>query len=179
MNTGDKNVIVNIQPFSGIPDEYVAYVYDELKKVYPFISLRKPIKLPELAYNSHRNRYRADSLIRFLKSRTPDGEVTIGLTRKDISYTKGEIADYGIMGLGYMPGQACVVSCFRLNKEKIKIQLFKVTIPELGHTQGLPHCRVKTCYMRSAEGKNHTDEEDGFCKDCKKFLVSKGWKFEN
>jgi archaemetzincin len=30
--------------------------------------------------------------------------------------------------------------------------------------------------MRDAEGKNPTNEEKEFCKDCKKQLQKKGWK---
>ena len=130
-----------------------------------------------MAYYPKRNRYRADSLINFLSKHTPDGHITIGLTTKDISTTKGAIADWGVMGLGFCPGKACIVSTFRLSKDQKLMQLFKVAIHELGHTQGLPHCSVKTCFMRDAEGRNPTNEEKEFCPTCKAFLISKGWQF--
>ena len=58
------------------------------------------------------------------------------------------------------------------------MQLFKVSIHELGHTQGLPHCVVKYCFMRDAEGRNPTNDEKDFCPACKTFLKQKGWNFE-
>ena len=174
-----KAIIIDIQPYSDLSEKYVTYVKNELSKIYPNIIIKKTIPLPKRAFYSKRNRYRADSLINILRQATPAGHVTIGLTSKDISDTKGNIPDYGIMGLGYQPGSACVVSTFRLTKTNLSEQLFKVSIHELGHTQGLPHCPVKTCFMRDAEGKNHNDEEKEFCPKCKAHLVSKGWSFTN
>ena len=80
------------------------------------------------------------------------------------------------MGLGYTPGQACVVSTYRLAASGRDSQLYKVAVHELGHTQGLQHCKDTTCFMRDAEGGNHLDAEKGFCPDCKRFLRNKGWR---
>jgi archaemetzincin len=117
-------------------------------------------------------------LIDFLGKHTPNGHVSIGITHKDISATKDEYADWGVMGLGFCPGNACVVSTFRLSKAEKQEQLFKVAIHELGHTQGLPHCEEKTCFMRDAEGGNPTGEEKEFCPHCKDYLLKKGWIFK-
>jgi len=171
----NEPIVIHLQPFNGIPKSNVTFVHDELQKIYPHIEVNESIALPEAAYYKERNRYRADSLIKFLGTITPKGHVTIGLTDKDISHTKGKIQDYGIMGLGYQPGSSCVVSTFRLSKANLLEQFFKLSIHELGHTQGLPHCSVKTCLMRDAKGKNHIDEITGFCSNCKKHLSSKGW----
>jgi len=170
-----KSTIIDIQPFEGIPENLVNHVYTELCKIHPRVTLLKPIALLKRAYYAPRNRYRADTLIYLLRSTTKDGHVTMGLTNKDISSDKGKIIDYGIMGLGYQPGKACVVSPFRLSKKNLNEQFFKVAIHELGHTQGLPHCPNKTCLMTDAEGKNNTDDEKGFCEKCKAFLIAKGW----
>lgn len=172
-----KLIIIDLQPFDDIPEKQVTFVYEELLKIHPNIVIYPPIKLPAAAYYKTRKRYRADTLINYLRQRTAEGHVTIGLTGKDISSTKEKIEDYGIMGLGYQPGRSCVVSTFRLSKDNLHSQLFKLSIHELGHTQGLAHCRVKTCFMRDAEGKNHTDEENDFCFKCKKYLLKRGWIF--
>lgn len=88
----------------------------------------------------------------------------LGLTKVDISVTKygddGEIKapehkykDWGIFGLGFRPGASCVVSNYRLkhsNKQKYIDRLKKVTLHELGHNLGLPHCPDKHCFMRDA-----------------------------
>lgn len=173
----EKGKSLFIQPFKNMPEEDVSYVMTEIKRKLPNLILKKEINYPAAAFNKERNRYRADSLIKFLAQQTPDGHVTIGLTNLDISTTKDGVKDWGVMGLGYQPGKACVASTFRLSKENRKIQLYKVAIHELGHTYGLPHCPVKTCFMRDAEGKNPTNEEIEFCPDCKSTLLNEGWKF--
>lgn len=175
----NKEMVILVQPFNDLQPESVRFVTNEIKKIYPNVKLLDPIDLPKNAYYKERKRYKADSIIKFLSKNTEESFVTIGLTSKDISTTKGKIKDFGIMGLGYRPGKACVASNFRLNKEKINEQLFKIAIHELGHTQGLEHCSEKTCFMRSAEGKNPTDEEIDFCKKCKTFLINKNWKFNS
>ena len=103
------------------------------------------------------------------------GNITIGITDKDISSSMHGVDDWGVMGLSYIPGRACVISSFRLKKNNLSDQLFKVAIHELGHAQGLDHCANKTCFMRDAEGKNTTDQEKQFCPKCKAFLINKGW----
>lgn len=171
-------LIIDIQPFDDIPEKYVNFVFAELSRIYPNVQLKKTIPLPQRAFYEKRKPYRADTLINYLRGFTPNGHVTLGMTSKDISTTKNEIKDYGVMGLGYQPGRSCVVSYFRLSKkEDVFVQFFKLSIHELGHTQGLPHCPVKTCFMRDAEGKNHTNEEKEFCTSCKTHLISRGWNF--
>jgi len=170
-------ITINLQPFSDIGKEDADYVLNELEKVYPNVMLQFPIELPRSAFYKARNRYRADSLIHFLNDHTTKDHVTIGLTGEDISTTKDAIEDWGVMGLGFCPGKACIASTFRLSKTEKRMQLFKVAIHELGHTQGLPHCPVKYCFMKDAEGHNPTNDEKDFCVDCKKYLTKKGWTF--
>ena len=177
-DTVENKLTIDVLPFNDISKETVNRVFIELKKIYPNIELKQPMALPKSAYYLPRNRYRADSLIRFIKNITPKDHVTIALTSKDISATKGKISDYGIMGLGYRPGNACVVSTYRLSNENKFTELFKYCLHELGHTSGLPHCPEKTCFMRDAEGGNPTNEETDFCTKCKSHLISKGWLFE-
>ncbi|WP_228464848.1 matrixin family metalloprotease [Chryseobacterium antibioticum] len=174
-----KPMTILIQPFKDFSSENVKQTAGEIRKIYPSVKVLEPIDFPENAYYKARNRYRADSIIKFLDNHTKEGFVTIGLTSKDISVTKGKIKDYGIMGLGYRPGKACIASTFRLNKKNRDEQFFKIAIHELGHTQGLKHCPEKTCFMRDAEGGNPTDEETDFCKKCKTFLINKNWKFNS
>jgi len=130
-------------------------------------------EMPDAAYYAPRKRYRADTLIHWMSSRAKDNEVYAGITMQDISTTKGDNPDYGVMGLGFKPGKACVASSFRLRDKK---NFFKVLIHELGHTAGLPHCPEKTCFMRDAEGRDPTGEEKEFCTKCKSYLKEKGWK---
>jgi len=175
MNLRTTPVTIDIQPFDDASKEQVDYVCREIKKIYPKVELKTAIAIPAKAYYKPRNRYRADSLVGYLNKKTPSGHVTMALTTKDISWTKGAVKDYGIMGLGLCPGTACVASTYRLSKTNTLDQLYKIAIHELGHTQGLKHCPAKACFMRDAEGKNHTNELSEFCGSCKKQLIEKGW----
>ncbi len=170
-----SGIQIAIQPFDDFPVERAEAVLNGLKSVYGNTVLLFPTALPRKAYYPARNRYRADTIIDWLSELANGNQVIVGLTTKDISASKGEYADWGIMGLGQCPGNSCVVSSFRL-KNLCDSQLFKVVIHELGHTQGLEHCPVESCFMRDAEGRNTTDEEFDFCPACKKRLRSKGWK---
>lgn len=173
-----KPMTILVQPFDDMKEEQVNFITRKIQEIYPHIKVldRKPIF--KEAFYEPRNRYRADTIIRKLSVDTEKGFVTLGLTNKDISVSKGKtIKDFGVMGLGYRPGKACVASSFRLNPKKKLEQHFKIAIHEIGHTQGLPHCPNKTCFMRDAEGGNPTDELVDFCPKCKTFLNSKNWKF--
>ncbi len=132
--------------------------------------------LPKLAYYAPRNRYRADKLIAWLRETRPASvDFVMGLTASDISHTKGEIADYGIMGLAYNPGRSGVVSTFRVgkgakDKAHVADRYSKLVLHELGHNFGLPHCpNAKHCLMRDACGKVKTldSEEKTVCENCK------------
>lgn len=170
------STIVYVQPFSDLPAPELAYVIKELKKVYSNIQVVSATDLPKSAYYPPRSRYRADSIITWLHRKTKPGAVTIGLTSKDISTSKGKHKDWGVMGLGYRPGNACVASSYRLHKNRRNQELFMTAVHELGHTQGLPHCPNKTCFMRDAEGGGFTGLEKAFCPECKQVLVNRGWK---
>lgn len=171
--------ILEIQPMSQVSESVINDLFSDLKKYYPQVRIRKKIPLPQAAYYAPRKRYRADSILNYLDRNTRNGIITIGLTEKDISTTNEAGKDWGIMGLGKCPGKVCIISSYRLTKNLVREQLFKVAIHELGHTQGLNHCEVKSCYMRDAKGKNPTNEEKGFCEACMSYMVAKGWKLDH
>lgn len=115
-----------IQPFNGIDTNDLNYVTTELRKIIPSIKINASQPIPATAYYAARGRYRADSIIRILSASSKENEVIIGLTLFDISTNKAEIKDWGVMGLGYCPGKACVASSFRLSPQKRQQQFFKV-----------------------------------------------------
>ncbi len=169
----EKNYRVKIIPLGNIDKKTVDRLVKNLSVVLPATELVSAEPMPAHAYYKPRNRYRADSIIMWLRNRVVKDEIWIGITSQDISTTKADNPDSGVMGLGYQPGNSCVASDYRLKHKK---SLFKVAIHELGHTAGLPHCPEMNCYMRDAKGGNPTDEETGFCKSCKKHLLNKGWR---
>ena len=176
-NESNKNQkVIVIQPLGSFKIEQSKKILAEIKVINPNVVLRPNISFPKNSYYKPRNRYRADSIIKSLKNTIGNDSVIVGLSNSDISTTKNEIKDWGVMGLGYRPGKACVVSDFRLPAKNKNQQFYKLVLHELGHTAGLPHCAIKTCLMRDAEGGNPLDEEKDFCNNCKNFLKSKGWQ---
>lgn len=157
-------------------DHYFAQAKKEIAQFYnaEIVDLGEKA-LPKLAYYAPRNRYRADKLIAWLWDTRPDSiDFIMGLTASDISHTKGDIADYGIMGLAYNPGRSGVVSMFRVgkgakDKGQIADRYSKLVLHELGHNFGLPHCAsAKHCLMRDACGtvKTLDSEEKAVCEKC-------------
>lgn len=128
--------------------------------------------LPKSAWYAPRRRYRAEKLLDHLETLIPDEPTStriLGLTKKDISTTKGKFEDWGIFGLGNMPGQAAVVSSHRLqrkakNKAHLRKRVVNTAIHEVGHTLGLDHCteHAQKCPMQDAEGGiANTDSSTG------------------
>ncbi len=147
-------------------------------------------KIPPSAFVQVKSpRYRADSLLRDLRRIKPGSvDYIIGLTSYDISATKkgrdGEIrkpvskySDWGIFGLGYRPGPACVVSTYRLksNPDLFLSRLKKICVHELGHNFGLEHCETKTCLMQGANETILTIDNSDFslCEKCSNHLNNK------
>lgn len=166
--------IVILQPLQFGDTKMLTYLKDSVEKFYPVeIIIADAVNFPANSYYKPRNRYRADSTIKWLKQIKPDSARTIvGITNEDISVNKGAHTDYGVMGLGYKPGKACVVSTFRLRKTAVsnkhfQQRLFKVVVHEMGHNFGLHHCPNETCIMVNAEGQMKLDHEKDLCNSCK------------
>lgn len=166
---------IAIQPLGKMPAAQVEKVKAGILALYAMKVEVLPAKpLPKEAYYEPRERYKADKLLDLLDQETgADFTKVIGLTTQDISSRKGEIADWGIFGLGQLGGRACVVSTYRLHAGKASEPVFqsrlaKVSIHELGHTFGLDHCPNTGCFMNDGAGKIATvdAESDKPCPDC-------------
>lgn len=177
-NVATSSPIIQLQPLGKFATADLQYLKDSIERFYPVqIQICPSQPLPTQAYYAPRNRYRADSIIAWLKLQKPDSIRTIvGLTTVDVSTTKAKFKDYGVMGLGYQPGPSCVISTFRLQSQtksykQIQQRLFKVVAHELGHNFGLKHCPNQHCIMVDAEGKMKLDGEKDLCANCKAQLT--------
>lgn len=178
----NPKITVGIYPLGGFKMELMKMIKSEIETFYNFkVVILEGSPLPAHAYYKARNRYRADSLLRYLLQVRPEEiDYIMGLTHKDISCTNGKYADWGIFGYGYMPGKSCVVSDFRL-KGNIKStahfheRLSKIALHELGHNLGLDHCTSENCFMNDANGTINTvdAEPKRLCNKCSAFLNKK------
>ena len=173
-----KTYKINLQPFGQVDKILIKDLVKELNdSVNASINLIPAVPFPKNAYYSPRKRYIADSMIKYLQNKSVNGAYYIGLTNRDISTFKEVTINWGVMGLGYQPGNACMVSSFRIKGKNGKLQerFYKVVVHELGHNFGLSHCENAGCYMMDAEGKMKMDEEHFFCKKCWYFLEQKSF----
>jgi archaemetzincin len=168
--------LVVLQPLS-YNSKLLSALKDSIPTYYPVaVTLADAVSLPASAWYTPRQRFKADSLLPFLLARKPqNARVIAGITDKDISIKKGTNPDYGVMGLGLQPGDACVISIFRLQKGSpssslLFQRLLKTVLHEIGHNFGLPHCPNRHCIMADAEGGLNQDNETGLCEACKKKL---------
>lgn len=182
----NTKTIITIQPLNSFPKNLQDTVKQAIEKFYGFDVIKnKDINIPSEFYTTIKSpRYRADSIIHYLRTTKPDSvNYIIGLTTTDISTTKkdkkgnmkkpiSKYRDWGIFGLGFRPGTSCVVSTFRLKHKENTIsisRLKKVAMHELGHNLGLSHCPNKNCFMQDAAEtiKTIDNVEINLCQDCK------------
>jgi len=175
--------VVYVQPLGkALPDADVEMVVKAMRAFYAIDIKQLPrVELPKSAFYPKRNRYRAEKLLDFLKPRLPsDGYRVLGLTGVDISTTKGNIDDWGILGLATIDGVACVLSAFRCKRlatgpEHARIRLGKVAVHEMGHTFGLEHCPNRGCLMEDGGGSVLTcDREYDLCSESRAQLIRAG-----
>ena len=178
-NQGKKETIA-IQPFTGIDKNLI----QEIKKgMIQYLAVEITVleikKLPPSAFYKTRQRYIADSLLRFLRSLKQDeADRIIGITSFDISTRKKPYQNWGVMGLGYCPGESCIISSYRVkptsgNYHHFINRMIILALHELGHTYSLPHCPVKNCIMNDAEGKMKLDDTKTYCVKCSRVLLRK------
>ena len=168
---------IALLPFNGVDTYLVSKIRKGVEnKLNVLVTVLDPIHLPDHAFYKPRQRYIADSLLVFLEEVNAQRyEKIIGLTTKDISTRKKAYENWGVLGLGYCPGKACIVSTFRAGKKKVSPKDFErrmvtLSLHELGHTYGLEHCAVSDCLMKDAQGKMALDDGDSYCENCSYYL---------
>lgn len=176
--SASEKLVVHMIPLGDVPLVDLETADKGLRAQAPFlvkIEERRP--LPESA-RTEKARYSADALLAYLQkvSAKPRDKV-LGVTDIDIVTEKNGSPNWGILGLGDIAGKTCVISTFRIrrkwepgggaNEALVRERLWKISIHELGHTLGLPHCPNKGCLMQDAHGTVKTvDDEHDLCTDC-------------
>lgn len=182
---GVEELVIAVQPLGAVPKDVLDSVQAAITREHGATASLIPRRdLPINAFTNVRApRYRADSLIAWLREIKPDSaDLIIGITGQDISITKVDSTgavkepawkyrDFGIFGLGYMGGPSCVVSTYRLgdgNSAQFFDRLKKIAVHEVGHNRSLPHCPDPKCVMRSAKERMSSVDEagPGLCEAC-------------
>jgi archaemetzincin len=171
--------VLYLQPLGkAIEDADVEAVKRGIVEFYGLeVKILPRVPLPKSAWYPPRRRWRAEKILEFLNEKIPeDGMRILGLTADDISTTKGSYDDWGVLGLGELPGKSGVISSFRARRraaDKLvpRERLAKVAVHEIGHTLGLDHCPTEGCLMHDAEGSvTSCDVEFDLCPRCREKL---------
>ena len=182
----NQNKQVGIQVLGAFDNSLIDSLSNSILEVYGFeVALLTKQDLPEYAFTNVKSpRYRADKIIKNLRVDIPDSiDFVLGLIRKDISTTKKDkngnvlepaykYEDWGVFGLGYRPGESCVVSTFRIKnvkRQKLVERFQKICIHEIGHNLGLKHCPNENCVMRDAAESIKTIDnvQLNLCESCR------------
>jgi archaemetzincin len=166
-----------ILPLADIPDKRIQLLARELRLFYGMkIGVLPRKAMPENSRLKSTDRYSAPAILEWLKKQKPTNyDRILGVTTRDIYTRKGPYPHWGIFGLGYKPGDACIVSEFRLKQFGNNTDTFLtlVTLHEIGHNLGLPHCaKHPSCLMNDAKGKAKTlfSEKKWLCSNCRTLL---------
>ena len=172
------SITIGIMPLDPVDSELTGILRNEIQFFYKYNTvILAEQDLPVFAYYELRNRYIADSLLKFLQQVKPQNiTYLIGVTESDIctdNPPKG--SHWGVFGLGSMPGTTCVISTKRVKPtskswEHFTLRMTKIALHEIGHNFGIDHCTNHSCLMEDAEGTITTvdREQKALCVNCRK-----------
>ena len=153
---------VCVQPLGEHDAALPAPIGRGLRQVYGFrVRTLTARALPADAWYPARARHRADALLQHLLFDVLPGtdgcHALLGLTGVDISASRGEHLDWGVLGLAFYGQRVAVVSSYRLragvDRRDATTRAVKVAIHELGHVVGIPHRDDgPACVMNDAVG---------------------------
>lgn len=121
----------------------------------------------EGGFDPRRGQWRAESMLErcVIPDASPDS-YAVGLTTKDLYVPSLNF----VFGLAVRESGAAIVSLHRLmegSKETVVTRIAKETIHEVGHLEGLAHCRDERCVMWFSDTLAETDRKSAeFCSEC-------------
>lgn len=171
-----RDARVSVQPMGSFDPALFDQIADGLSaELGVAVQREQAIDMPQSAYYARNRRYRAERLLDFLRARVraPVNRI-LGVTELDISTTAHGVYDWGILGLGDLPGPACTISMFRCRRNardaaQVRFRMVTTCVHEVGHTLGLDHCPSPRCLMADARGTVRTiDNSTGrLCNRCR------------
>lgn len=175
-----RKIVVHLVPLGDVPQLDLEVAAEGMRAHAPLsVSLEPREALPDAAKTKEKGRFSADALLSFLQKITAGaGEKVLGVTDVDIVTPKNGVANWGVLGLGAIDGKACVISTHRMRRKwepgggapetLVRERLWKISLHEIGHTLGLPHCPNAGCLMEDAQGTVKTvDAETALCATCR------------
>jgi len=167
-----KERVIFIRPLGNVNPEYVSFVKSSIEDFYGFkCKVLSKVEVSDDILSKSKKRCDANKILTKFKT---DSNIVL-ITERDICQKRGKVDEYGIIGLGFCPGKVCVISTCRIKNKVTKKSFFnrlkKVTLHEMGHNLGIPHCsNSDKCLMNDARGTVKTiDKENLFiCDKCVK-----------
>jgi archaemetzincin len=170
---------VGILPVGQVNIVVLQNLSEMLAKTFPdtfFSILTKSLPLNEKTYNKTRKQHNSNIILANLKIRAEKekkhfhrilGVIDADIYVPDLNYVFGE---------AYNPGNAALISLWRLKPEFYKekpiektldTRVLKEAMHELGHTLGLQHCYQSMCVMHFSNSIFDTDKKQNvFCDEC-------------
>ena len=151
---------ISIVVIGEFPKKDVVFVQNKLKKFYNCkVNILPKIDIPVNCKVKGLQKYSSVKIVALT-------EVDICTDRK----LNGKIfKNWGVIGLSLLGTKSCVVSNKRMETNYYG-KLEKVSIHEIGHSLGIPHCESNSrCLMNDAKGKGSKIDEEllWMCDDCK------------
>ncbi|MEP6465697.1 MAG: matrixin family metalloprotease [Parafilimonas sp.] len=188
LSKNNSNKIVAILPLSISDENELLSIKDQISNYFHVrVIILQQQTMPQDFESNYEDMYSADLILSFLSKIANDSIVeVIGLTHKDI-YVTDELkikvnGNYkklphqkDVFGLGYIYGNACIISDYRLtsqNEDLLNNRIRKVVFHEIGHNLGLEHCSNDSCLMSESNGNITVLNKPGgdFCENCKRKL---------
>jgi archaemetzincin len=142
------------------------------KKLSIAVQLKSPLLNPSEAYDSRRNQYHSTRMLVLLEHHLASvkADRILGIAASDLFVPGMNF----VFGEARCPGQAAVVSSFRLHQadelgeeEQFEPRIRKEAVHEIGHMLGLQHCSNVNCVMHFSKTLIDTDiKNDNYCSEC-------------